>query len=68
MPKLNMNGWNPIETAPTDSTPVLVWNGYIVVVGVRVSDREWEYCAGCEDIEPSVVTGEAWMPLPEPPR
>ena len=68
VPQLHLNGWNPIETAPTDpDTPVLIWNGYIIVVGCRVEDGYWEYSEGGFYMEPAQVRGVAWMPLPPAP-
>ena len=67
-PKLELNGWQPIESAPIDDTPVLIWDAYgMVAVGWRVSPSEWEYASGDEDSYPSRLYGKAWMPLPPQP-
>jgi hypothetical protein len=66
--------WQPIDTAPKDDTPVLLWNG-TVSVGSRSWHHEWfglvnERIAIADDrgdawtIEPKPTH---WMPLPKGP-
>ena len=66
-----MSEWQPIETAPRDETPVLL---FIPDVGMVVGDfavaafapaGEWFECYNSEGLAPNKPTH--WMPLPEPP-
>jgi len=59
-----VDGWQPIETAPRDGTPVLAyWPGEAAMFGVvmwdgddwRESEYVWRYPTH-------------WMPLPQPPN
>jgi len=66
--------WQPIDTAPTDRTPILGYNieSKEMTVISRDSSEEWsdywsievagQYCDSAE-FEPT-----HWMPLPEPPK
>jgi hypothetical protein len=74
--------WQPIETAPKDGTPILVWNGSSFGFYTRAGDmgvaiwREqalpgkdrWRWCA--QDCCDGVTTYDPthWMPLPGPPE
>lgn len=53
--------WQPIETAPADGRPILVWGGYHDVPEVVKADGEWWRVAGLKS------TPTHWMPLPAPP-
>lgn len=66
-------GWQPIETAPKDGTPVLC--GF---VGQRLNakvifwddEAEW-WCVDDNKLGPHVLRGPApthWMPIPPPPE
>ena len=61
-----MSEWQPIETAPMDGTPLLLWGWNDVQVGWfcndRDDDREW-INADYDDLAPT-----HWMPLPAPPQ
>ena len=64
-----MSKWQPIETAPTDGTAVLLypylddWANAYVVYGYATLDGEWFSEVGRLTFEPT-----HWMPLPEPPE
>ncbi len=53
--------WRPIETAPKDGTPMLLWDGFNVFQGWW--NGEW---VAERNLSPRPWTN-AWMPLPEPP-
>jgi hypothetical protein len=70
-----MNEWQPIETAPKDGTPILLWHddrdGFLPVVALwhaeewRVASQFGGYCPGrCSE----VLLATHWMALPEPPQ
>lgn len=57
-------GWQPIETAPTDNTPVLVWQApweFPSRATFTTDDEVWCSAGGIE------VNPTHWMPLPTPP-
>ena len=59
--------WQPIETAPKDSTEILLFSegwGVWVDKWTKIDDEEmWLMCDQWENpVEPT-----HWMPLPEPP-
>lgn len=67
-----MSEWQPIETAPHDGTPVLVFSpGNVQWVGTWMPRTwqddgagDWEgYYGGTSPRDPT-----HWMPLPEPPK
>lgn len=66
--RLSSQGWQPIETAPKDGTPVLVWDGSDAMVSYWSNvtgldgDGEWHTWALCAE-QPT-----HWMPLPQPPK
>jgi hypothetical protein len=71
------NGWQPIETAPKDRTPVLIAGGTVMwllhpypddmplrVVALAYRDGdEWDDGDGAYTYKPT-----HWMPLPAPPK
>jgi hypothetical protein len=69
-----VNAWLPIESAPRDGTPVIIWypDWQEVCFGMR-----WiELSKGNAFFEPApgfpgytcVRTATHWMPMPEPPK
>jgi hypothetical protein len=66
-----LNGWQPIETAPSDETPVLLWHRLWkrgISQGFFDAERNWWRISD----EAGNVIGVGifpshWMPLPEPP-
>ena len=71
--------WQPIETAPKDGTPVLVyaeregWRGTPRIVCAARLEHHKDWCVyGCA---PTILSEQVldscipthWMPLPEPP-
>lgn len=75
-----MSEWQPIETAPKDGTPILVFSPYekrdeptnIIVAryGTANGEEFWDYCEEMlsnvsGEIDPSPTH---WMPLPPPPK
>jgi hypothetical protein len=68
--------WQPIETAPKDSTAILlwpytpgdIWSGHApkeVALGYYVADGVW---LNPEDAFGTTFEPTHWMPLPEPPE
>ena len=67
-----MSEWQPIETAPKDGTPILVWDGvdYSCVQYLIRKDGSafWELGHGMNGDRSFLLrTLLNWMPLPEPP-
>jgi hypothetical protein len=65
-----MTNWQPIETAPKDSSSVILWpymddwvNSQITVGYYRAEVPSW-YC----EITEQLFDPTQWMPLPEPPE
>lgn len=61
-----LRAWQPIETAPTDGSPVWVYGGRHRVATIVEADGEyWRWCV----TEGSLLMPTHWMPakLPEPP-
>lgn len=59
--------WQPIESAPRDGTPVLVWDKIVGVLTVHWRASEWRHVWDSEPIPgPEAITH--WMPLPPPPE
>ena len=73
-----MTNWKPIEEAPKDGTPVLLWarlkchppsgDDYHLIVGFwHPAIQRWkvspEHLNRAEDL-----TASHWMPLPKPPN
>lgn len=66
--------WRSIESAPSDISWVLLWNGQEVCVGYYTDDpheQGWvnglyaEHCQNVDDYQPQPTH---WMPLPLPPE
>lgn len=59
------NGWQPIETAPSDGQIIIVFGGRYDKPDVTKADGEWwrlKYNKG------SIAMPTHWQPLPEPPN
>ena len=56
--------WQPIETAPKDGTPVLVWDGDLYVAFYCVTFKLWIDQQRSEWPEYEI---KMWHPLPPPP-
>ena len=54
------SGWQPIETAPKDGTPILVFDEGAICIATFADDYWWDN--GAMTIPPT-----HWMPLPDPP-
>ncbi len=54
-------GWQPIETAPKDGMPLLLWNGDRAEVAKWEGDGWWY-------IDEYTFDATHWMPLPAPPQ
>lgn len=68
-----MNEWKPIESAPDDDTPILVFDLHEefeekVQMAYRSSDHAWASMShkAC-DGGARILFPTHWMPLPEPP-
>ena len=75
-----MTEWQPIETAPKDGTPIVIWTSYrtgcneprVVIfhneysnMGQPASERlTWQDCGGLM----YGIHASHWMPLPAPPQ
>lgn len=68
---LEAEQWRPIETAPKDGTPILLWNptwyqdkgGMCVGLWSTVSPAGWYAVEHAMHIDPT-----HWRPLPPPPK
>jgi len=66
-----MGQWQPIETAPKDGTPILIFTerGQYVADWAEFEIEYWHVHDG--KFEPRPVRGPApthWIPLPDPPK
>ena len=77
------NGWQPIETAPRDGTPVLIAGGTLFSDSGMANDSEgefnqlahaslrlgtsWDIQNTCSFSSSWVENPTHWMPLPAPP-
>jgi hypothetical protein len=65
------DGWQPIETAPMDETPLLIWDGKMMATAHRWNiGQNWFWQADGADgyeCENSFDEPTHWMPLPAPP-
>jgi hypothetical protein len=60
--------WQPIETAPKDGTPVMIYDPEFsikVYVAAWMYDFQWVEADGEHHLE---FNPTHWMPLPEPPK
>jgi hypothetical protein len=71
------HAWQPIETAPTDNTSVLVYGFWEGELYAKEDQREiWKahfdhnkwWVDGGEYYSQSVISPTHWMPLPKPPE
>ena len=64
--------WQPIETAPYDDEPVLIYDGNMVCSARRVKGhRKWWWTthgATGYECEPDFDEPTHWQPLPAPPK
>lgn len=65
------SGWQPVDTAPRDGTPILVWAewnnapaGHAIVEWVQ-RRKEWKRVGATRSIASGIVMH--WMPLPSGP-
>lgn len=59
-----MSEWKPIEAAPKDGTPVLLWDDIYETGWVASWEEPGVWC----DVFGNLLNGVAhWMPLPAPP-
>jgi len=59
--------WRPIESAPRDKTPILVWDRIAGVLTAWWDGVEWCHLWDSEPIPmPECITH--WLPLPPPPE
>jgi hypothetical protein len=72
-----MSEWQPIETAPTDGTWVLVWGpsqrwSSVMMAWFALNHRSgkayWKDSTEWDDYELVDDQPTHWMPLPEPPK
>jgi len=64
-----MGDWQPIETAPKDGTPILVYEedwGYPISIRWHQPWQKWVLNGVLLDLG-SWGQPQIWMPLPEPP-
>jgi hypothetical protein len=61
--------WQPIETAPKDGTPILIYETTLgPVTYVCFWNSFHEYWVEAEGEQYSSFNPTHWMPLPEPPK
>lgn len=69
--------WQPIETAPKDGTPILIWQPGNPKHNFGAADdnryaigywRTWEPNGGWGNRNQQTVISTHWMPLPQPPK
>lgn len=66
--------WQPIETAPKDGVPVLIFGLPSSIGGTRVAMARWDKKHGLWKFQTHSAWGSCvkgfpthWMPLPKPP-
>lgn len=68
-----MSEWQPIEVAPKDGSPILSWDGNVMIVVVYCGcKKEWHVveCADYRQHPEAPIDWDGishWMPLPSPP-
>lgn len=55
--------WQPIESAPTDKTHILVWDNAVIIAYYEPALSGWRDVQEMYPLEPT-----HWMPLPNPPQ
>ena len=67
-----MSEWQPIETAPQDGKPLLLWcdtdDGGEPMILYRDSKGRWLYEGEPLFATPFYIEATHWMPLPAPPQ
>ena len=73
---MRVNEWQPIETAPKDTTVLIHWaeskgyNGHTGIGGLADCEEDgflWYEDHGADSGETCLEDPTHWMPLPEPP-
>lgn len=59
-------GWRPIAEAPTDGTPIIGWNGRVMLVAWG-GQRPPKWREGSAFGPAAWIKPTHWRPLPEPP-
>lgn len=59
--------WQPIETAPKDGTPVMLWPGAPIWTDEVFPCVGWMTSVGLWICARGYVSPTHWKPLPEPP-
>lgn len=72
-----MSEWQPIETAPTDGTPMLIWlakpydqqvyNGPVPVTQIVIGDLSPDHDGLIVSPDGAWIQATHWQPLPEGP-
>lgn len=60
--------WQPIETAPKDGTPVLVWTSDVGKEGLTEFASVCSYHPDAGFCTHELMAATHWMPLPDPPE
>lgn len=63
-----MSDWQPIETAPKNSTSRLVWNPSNQCIYCVTWDEDEDAWCVFGGYSAFIDTPTHWMPLPEPPK
>ncbi|MBR8074381.1 hypothetical protein KDX14_33185 [Burkholderia cenocepacia] len=71
--RAHLAGWEPIETAPRDGTPMMLFaratnfTANVIVIGWWLRDLGWIECAFAPN-QPVGLVPSHWMPLPAFPE